>query len=187
MAYSDGIRDIIFKLEQEIEIFRKDMSFEDDRGSTHLKSRYSLGNNITSSTPKVPPPQQTMTKQTVIKPNPFKGTEAEDFLLWLQNYEQISRVNGWSEYYKIAHIATMLQDDANRKYWECSEFSRSKWVLLTEALKQKFNPESSRASFESALENRKRKQTETLDKYMSELRSLARKAFPDWDTITEIS
>lgn len=76
----------------------------------------------------------------------------------------------------------MLQVDANRKYWECSELARTNWVLLTEALKQKFNPESSRATFEAALEIRKRKQNETLDKYMSELRSLARKAFPDWDT-----
>ena len=60
--------------------------------------------------------------------------------------------------------------------------ARTNWVVLTEALKQKFNPESSQATFEAALENRKRKQNETLDKYMPELRSLARKAFPDLDT-----
>ena len=45
-------------------------------------------------------------------------------------------------------------------------------------LKQKFNPESSWASSEAALEGRKRKSNETLDKYMSELRSLARTAHP---------
>ena len=124
----------------------------------------------------------TVAKLSVIKAVPFKGTESEDFLLWLQNYEQMSRVNGWSEDYKVVHIATVLQEDANRQYWEYSHLARSTWVLLKKALKQKFNPESSRATFEAALESRKRKPNETLDKYMSELWSLARKAFPDWDT-----
>ena len=178
MASSENqLRDRIIKLEREVETFRRDMDI--DRDMTHLKSSSFFRNSTPAGTPMPPTKQPTVIKATVIKAVPFKGTETEDFLLWLQNYEQISRVNGWSDDYKIVHIATMLQEDANRKYWECSELARTNWVVLTEALKQKFNPESSRATFEAALENRKRKQSETLDKYMSELRSLARKAFPD--------
>lgn len=160
MASSENqMRDRIIKLEREVETFRRDMDI--DRDMTHLKSSPFFRNSTPAGTPMPPTKQPTVTKATVIKAVPFKGTETEIFLLWLQNYEQRSRVNGWSDDYKIVHIVTMLQEDANRKYWECSKLARTNWVLLTEALKQKFNPESSRSTFEAALENRKRKQNET--------------------------
>ena len=65
------------------------MDLDVDRDLTHLKSSYSLGNSTTSGI--MPPVQQPIvTKATVTKAVSFKGTETEDFLLWLQNYEQIS-------------------------------------------------------------------------------------------------
>lgn len=65
-------------------------------------------------------------------------------------------------------------------YWECSEEERSNWETLIKCLKDKFSPESSRASFEAAFENRKKRDSESLDKFLIELRALGRKAYPDW-------
>ena len=137
-----------------------------------------------SQTPSKPSPVKqelgAKPKQAVVKAPPFKGTESEDFVIWLKNYDQICLLNGWEDDYKTIHIATVLQEDANRKYWECTEGERCDWDLLEKALMNKFSPESSRASFEAAFENRRRIHGETLDKFMTEIRSLARKAFPDW-------
>lgn len=119
-------------------------------------------------------------RPTAVKSLPFRGSDAEDFLVWIQNYEQVSKINGWSDDFKLAHISTILLEDANRKYWDCTENERSDWNSLVEALKSKFAPESSRASFEAALESRKKSDNESLDKYMTDLRTLARKAYPDW-------
>ena len=141
MASPKEMRDRITKLEQEVETFRRDMDLDDDKETTHLKSSYLFGDSRPFSTPRLPAKpltvssihnggSGTVTKPSVIKAVPFKGAESEDFLLWLQNYEQISRVND----YKVLHIATVLQEDANRKYWECSDLARSSWVLLKEAL-----------------------------------------------------
>jgi len=91
----------------------------------------------------------------------------------------MSKINGWTDDYKVVHVATLLQDDANRNYWECTE-ERLDWETLINSLKEKFSPEGSRASFEAALESRRRKADESLDKFMTELRTLARKVYPDW-------
>ena len=134
---------------------------------------------VEKSNSKIDSPVQSK-PQTIVKPPIFKGTETEDFLIWLKNYDQICKLNGWEEEFKIVHVATVLQEDANRKYWECSEEERAEWGRLEKALIVKFAPESSRASFEATFENRKRNNGESLDKYMTELRALARKAYPDW-------
>ena len=49
------------------------------------------------------------------------------------------------------------------------------------ALTKTFAPESNRATFQAALETRMRGKEESLDTYMSAIKTLARKAFPDWD------
>ena len=49
------------------------------------------------------------------------------------------------------------------------------------ALTKTFAPESNRATFQAALGTRMRGKEESLDTYMSAIKTLARKAFPDWD------
>lgn len=120
-------------------------------------------------------------KRSEIKPSSFKGSELEDWVIWLRNYEQISSLNNWSENFKLARIPTVLEGDANLKYWECTEEERQNWNNLTKALSAKFAPESNRATFQAALESRHRRKDESLDAYMSAIKSLARKAFPEWD------
>ena len=52
---------------------------------------------------------------------------------------------------------------------------------LVKALRKKFAPESNWATFQAALETRMRRKEESLDTYMSAIKTLARKAFHDWD------
>ena len=120
-------------------------------------------------------------KRSEIKPSSFKGSELEDWVIWLRNYEHISSLNNWSENFKLARIPTVLEGDANLKYWECTEEEDQNWNNLTKALSAKFAPESNRATFQAALESRNRRKDESLDAYMSAIKSLARKAFPEWD------
>jgi hypothetical protein len=119
-------------------------------------------------------------KRSEIKPSSFKGSELEDWVIWLRNYEHISSLNNWSENFKLARIPTVLEGDANLKYWECTEEDQN-WNNLTKALSAKFAPESNRATFQDALESRHRRKDESLDAYMRAIKSLARKAFPEWD------
>ncbi|MES9884656.1 MAG: hypothetical protein ABW185_27750 [Sedimenticola sp.] len=116
-----------------------------------------------------------------IKPTPFKGSATDDWVIWLRNYNQIAMLNKWSEEYKLARLATVLESDANSKYWECSDDERSDWDSMVTALTNKFAPESNRATFQATLETRRRRRDETLDAYMSTIKNLARKAFPEWD------
>lgn len=48
-------------------------------------------------------------RPTAVKAPAFKGTASEDFLVWLQNYDQICKINGWSEEFKTIYIASVLQ------------------------------------------------------------------------------
>ena len=110
--------DRIAKLELDIETFRRNMDFDDDKDAINLKLSYLLGDSKPFSTLAPTKPlivssihsgsSGTVTKPSIIKAVPFKGTESENFLLWLHNYEQISHVNWWSEDYKVVHIATVL-------------------------------------------------------------------------------
>ena len=115
--------DRIAKLELDIETFRRNMDFDDDKEAINLKSSYLLGDSKLFST--LAPTKPLIVGSihngdsgtvTIIKAVRFKGIESENFLLWLHNYEQISHVNWWSEDYKVVHIATVLQENANRKY-----------------------------------------------------------------------
>lgn len=120
-------------------------------------------------------------KSSEVKPSSFKGSASEDWLIWLKNYEMVAKLNKWSTEFKLTRLATVLEGDANAKYWECSEAERSNWEALISSLTRKFAPESNRATFQAALETRQRKKEESLDTYMSAIKTLARKAFPDWD------
>lgn len=86
-----------------------------------------------------------------------------------------------SEHFKLARIPTVLEGDANLKYWECTEEEHQNWNNLIKVLSAKFAPESNRATFQAALEGRHRRKDESLDAYMSAIKSLAREAFPEWD------
>ncbi|MES9905628.1 MAG: hypothetical protein ABW168_23505 [Sedimenticola sp.] len=116
-----------------------------------------------------------------IKAPIFRGTDTEDFAAWLRNYERVAEINNWSKEFCIKHISTVLQDEANSRYWDCSLDERLVWELLIPALQRKFSPESNRATFEAALETRTQLPSESLDKYMSELKILSKKAYPDWE------
>lgn len=120
-------------------------------------------------------------KPSEIKPSVFKGSEQEDWIIWLRNYEQVASLNGWSEKFKLARISTVLEGEANLKYWECAAEERGDWRSLVQALSSKFAPDSTRATFQAALETRIRKKDESLDSFMSAIKTLARKAFPEWD------
>lgn len=116
-----------------------------------------------------------------IKPLPFKGSATEDWVIWLRNYEQVSALNQWSDEYKLARMPTVLEGAANANYWECTPIELSNWNSMVTALTKKFAPESNRATFQAALETRRRQKDESLDMYMNAIKTLARKAFPEWD------
>ncbi|MCG8049194.1 MAG: hypothetical protein N0E48_26945 [Candidatus Thiodiazotropha endolucinida] len=122
-----------------------------------------------------------MMKATEVKPTSFKGSVSEDWTMWLRNYEVIANLNKWPDQFKLTRLVTVLEGDANSKYWECSETERGDWDSLVKALTKKFAPESNRATFQAALETKLRKKEESLDSYMNSIKTLARKAFPDWD------
>lgn len=122
-----------------------------------------------------------MLKATEVKPFSFKGSVSEDWIMWLRNYEVIANLNKWSDQFKFTRLVTVLEGDANSKYWECSETERGDWDSLVKALTKKFAPESNRATFQAALETKLHKKEESLDSYMNSIKTLARKAFPDWD------
>ena len=134
-----------------------------------------------ATAPAAPSSPSSILKSTEVKPTSFKGSASEDWLMWLKNYEVIASLNKWSDQFKLTRLVTVLEGDANSKYWECSDTERGDWDILVKALTKKFAPESNRATFQAALETRMRRKDESLDTYMSAIKTLARKAFPDWD------
>lgn len=120
-------------------------------------------------------------KKSDIRPASFRGSASEDWLIWLRNYEQVASLNKWPADFKLARLPTVLEGEANLKYWECSNEERSEWGKMMLALSKKFAPESNRATFQAALESCQRSKDETLDEFMSKVKTLARKAFPEWD------
>ena len=69
----------------------------------------------------VPSSPSSVLKSTEVKLTSFKGSASKDCLMWLKNYEVIASLNKWSDQYKFTRLVTVLEGDANSKYWECSD------------------------------------------------------------------
>lgn len=185
----------IKSLEAQVDAFKEELCKEKLNSPVSLKlepvsvenplsgkmKKMTMQTEETATAPVVPSSPSSVLKSTEVKPTSFKGSASEDWLMRLENYEVIASLNKWSDQFKLTSLVTVLEGDAYSKYWECSDAERGDWDSLVKALTKKFAPESNRATFQAALETRMRRKEESLDTYMSEIKTLARKAFPDWD------
>ena len=181
-----ALQETVETLKEQLALERLEkMDIEAKLEDAACKSKFSskIGKKVTDGKASVSPSasHSTVLKSSEVKPTSFKGSESEDWLIWLKNYEMVASINNWSNEFKLARLATVLEGDANAKYWECSVEDRSDWDALTGSLTQKFAPKSNRATFQAALETRQRRKEESLDAYMSAIKTLARKAFPEWE------
>ena len=97
---------------------------------------------------------------------------------WLEQFELIANVLGWSSQAKLVNLITRLQGQAYSFFRSCTIEQRTDYSLLVAELKKRFTPVTLPAIQTNLFHDRKQHVSESVDAYAQELRTLFNKAYP---------
>ena len=89
-------------------------------------------------------------------------------------------LNGWSSKETAQLVRVTLNGEAQMAIEELEEVPH-KWEGMKKALRDRFEPEGMKEKHQEELNNRSRRETETLAQFVSELRRLGKLAYPRFD------
>ena len=105
-----------------------------------------------------------------------RGT-GDSFALWHEHFENVARLVGWDDHWKLVHLTSNLHDTAMAFYRSCSADVRSKYPALVAAMKQRFTPIRLTAVQAKLFHTRQQLENETVDQFAQELRKLYNLAY----------
>lgn len=121
-----------------------------------------------------------------LKPDYFDGKE--DFDTYLESFEAITQLGGYSETEKALTLAACLRGQARRFYAGLSKREKSVYDELKYQLQQRFGTGAKPSVYYTTqLENRHKKATETVADFADELVLLSSKAYPHLDRYSQNS
>ena len=103
----------------------------------------------------------------------FSGDETNDgetFQDWLEQFESVATLGGWSEHGKLVNLTTRLRGAAYSFYRSCTLEQRSSYSLLTAELKKRFTPVKLTAIQTQLFHDRVQGAKESVDEYAQALR-----------------
>ena len=110
----------------------------------------------------------------------FNGEESGDgeiFQDWLEQFESVALLGGWSEHGKLVNLTTRLRGAAYAFYRSCSREQRSSYPFLVAALKKRFTPVKLTAIQTQMFHDRVQGAKESVDEFAQSLRKLFSKAY----------
>ena len=132
---------------------------------------YPLQNNIYSPVPmlnQLPPITQ------------YSGEEQPDgetFQDWLEQFESVAQLGGWSNHAKLVNRSTRLRGSAYSFYRSCTTEQRNDYKLLVEQLTKRFTPVRIQPIQSQLFHDRQQKPKATVHEYAEALKKLFVKAY----------
>ena len=110
----------------------------------------------------------------------FTGEEQSDgetVVDWLEQFESVAVLGGWSGHCKLVHLTTRLRGAAYSFYWSCSLEQRSDYTLLAKELKKRFTPVKLAAVQSQLFHDRKQGPKKSVDEFAQNLKKLFARAY----------
>ena len=101
----------------------------------------------------------------------------ESFTEWHEHFENVAKLVGWDDHWKLVHLTSHLRDTALAFFRSCSTDVRGRYASLVTALKQRFTPVRLTAVQAKLFHNRHQVDGETVDQFAQELRKLYNLAY----------
>ena len=98
--------------------------------------------------------------------------------IWLEQFEFVANVLGWSSQAKLVNLITRLQGQAYSLFWSCTIEQHTDYSLLVAELKKRFTPVTLPVIQTNLFYDQKQHASESVDAYAQELRALFHKAYP---------
>jgi hypothetical protein len=117
----------------------------------------------------------------VAMPDSYFGTDKDNWSEWLLEFDLYGEVNGWSESDKLRFLPICLKGIARKTLLDIPGALRVTYSAAISELSNRFTPICNSELFKVKLRDRKRKKNENLSDLALEIRSLARKAYPNRD------
>ena len=102
----------------------------------------------------------------------------DTFQDWLEQFEMIANVCGWSSQARLVNLVTRLEEQAYAFFRSCTTPQKTSYALLVAELHKRFTPIHLQAMQSSFFHDHKQKPGESVDHYAQELRLLFYKAYP---------
>jgi len=116
------------------------------------------------------------TDQVAILPDVFDGSG--DFINWISHFESVAAINKWSDEEKLLWLNVRLTGKAHVALTRLSHVMQSSFVVIKEALLERFEPSCKSTLYKIKFEERKKLTCETWADLGDDLLVLASRAFP---------
>ena len=117
----------------------------------------------------------------IAMPDPFTGTEGEDWDSWLQYFSAHAEINGWNETDTCRWISVRLKGNAQVVFQSVPLEARKHYDQLVATLTARFAPQERQEVRKAEFKAKKRSPLENLVDFASAVRRLATKAYPGVD------
>ena len=104
--------------------------------------------------------------------------DMDTFQEWIEQFEMIASICGWSVQAKLVNLVTRLRGQAYAFFRSCSIQIKTSYALLVAELHKRFTPVHLQAVQSSLFHDRKQKSGEPVDEYAQDLRVLFYRAYP---------
>ena len=112
-----------------------------------------------------------------IEPETYDGkTNLDDYL---EDFEEISRWNGWTSYEQALQLAMKLTGSAKKVYKGLSTTQKNSYAEMVTCLKKTFDEQNQPLVYQERFWKRKKQPNEELLDYVGELKDFAARAFGD--------
>ena len=101
----------------------------------------------------------------------------ETFVEWLEQFENIAKLVGWDDHWRLVHLTSNLRGTAASFYRSCSVDVRSEYRSLVDALKRRFTPVRLTAVQIQLFHNRQQAEGETVEQFAQDLQKLFNQAY----------
>ena len=102
---------------------------------------------------------------------------SDSFSEWHEHFENIAKLVGWDDHWRLVHLTSNLRDTAASFYRSCGVDVRSNYRSQVAAMKRRFTPIRLTAIQAQHFHNRQQSEKETVDQFAQELRKLLHLAY----------
>ena len=119
-----------------------------------------------------------MASRRVAVPELFTGEGSQSWSDWLDHFDSVAVVNGWSADDKKKWVRARLTGRAATAMRRLPDDDRETFAKLTAALKKRFEPECRKEVYVAEFHARRRKRTVDWASFAEDLKTLVEKAYP---------
>ena len=101
----------------------------------------------------------------------------ETFLDWHEQFDNIAKLVGWDDHWKLVHLTSNLRGTAASFYRSCGVDVRSQYKCLVEAMKRRFTPVHLTAVQTQLFHARLQGEGETVEQFAQEIQKLFNQAY----------